>query len=68
MTIRSWLVVVAIVAIGLAAIPLALAAIASVLMDDVYQSARTQVEETCSVRVAPLVIVDTFHGGIWVRG
>jgi hypothetical protein len=67
MTIRSWMVVVAIVALGLAAIPLVLAAIASVLLDDVYQSARSQVEETWSVRAAPRVIVDTFHGGIWVH-
>jgi hypothetical protein len=67
MTIRSWMVVVAIVALGLAAIPLALAAIASVLLDDVYQSAHSQVEKTWSVHAAPRVIVDTFHGGIWVH-
>ena len=41
MTVRSWMLAVAIVAIGLAAIPVALDAIAS-LLDDVYQSgART---------------------------
>jgi hypothetical protein len=68
MTIRSWMVAVAIVALGPAAIPLALAAIASVLLDDdVYQSARTQVEQTWSVHAAPRVIVDTFHGGISVH-
>jgi hypothetical protein len=67
MTIRSWMTVVAIVALGLAAIPLALAAIASTLLDDVYQSARTRVERSWTVHATPRVIVDTFHGGIWVH-
>jgi hypothetical protein len=67
MTIRSWMVVVAIVALGLAAIPLMLASVASVLLDDVYRSASTQVEETWSIQAPPRVIVDTFHGGIWVH-
>ncbi len=66
MTVRSWMLAVAIVAIGLAAIPVALHAIAS-LLDDVYQSARTKVERTWPVRAAPKIIVDVFDGGIWVH-
>ncbi len=66
MTIRSWMVVVAIVAVVLAAIPLALAAIAT-LLDDVYQSASSQVEKTWSVQSPPRIIVDVFDGGIWVH-
>jgi hypothetical protein len=59
--------VAAIVApLGFALTWLTLAAFASVLLDDVYQAASSRVEETWSVRAAPLVIVDTFHGGIWV--
>jgi hypothetical protein len=67
MTVRPWATVVAIVALGLASIYLILAAVASVLLDDVYQSASSRVEKTWSVRAAPRVIVDTFHGGIWVH-
>jgi hypothetical protein len=64
---RSWMVVVVFVAIGLAIVPLVLAAIASVLLDEVYQSASTRVEETWSVPTPLRVVVDTFHGGIWVH-
>ena len=67
MTIRSWMVVVAIVTLGLTAIPLAWVAIASVLLDDVYRSATAHVEKTWSVEAAPKIIVDTFHGGIWIH-
>ena len=48
-------------------VPLSPVLKADPLLDDVYQSARTQVEETWSVHAAPRVIVDTFHGGIWVH-
>ena len=65
-TIRSWMVVVAIVALGMAAIPLALAAMAS-LLDDVYQSARTHVEKTWSIHAPTRIVVDVFDGGIWVH-
>ncbi len=41
MTVRSWMLAVAMSALGLAAIPVALDAIAS-LLDDVYQSAQGQ--------------------------
>lgn len=67
MTVRPWPTVVAMVALGLASICLTLAAISSALLDDVYQSASSRVEETWSVHAAPRVIVDTFHGGIWVH-
>lgn len=67
MTVRSWMVVVATVAFGLTAIPVALQAIASALLDDVYETAHARVEETWSVRAAPRVIVDTFDGGILVH-
>jgi hypothetical protein len=66
MTIRSWMVVMLIVAFGSAAIPLALATMAS-LLDDVYQSARTHVEKSWSVRAPTKIIVDVFDGGIWVH-
>lgn len=66
MTVRSWMVVVASVAFGLAAIPLALAAMAS-LLDDVYQGARTRVEKTWSVHAPTRIVVDVFDGGIWVH-
>jgi hypothetical protein len=66
MTIRSWMGVVAIVAIALVAIPFSLDMIAS-LLDDVYRSARTEVTKTWSVPAAPRVIVDAFDGGIWIH-
>jgi hypothetical protein len=66
-TVRPWVTVVAIVVPALALIFLILAVVVSVLLDDVYQSASRRVEETWSVRAAPRVIVDIFHGGIWVH-
>jgi hypothetical protein len=56
---------VALVALGLTAAFMAMAALTS-LFDDVYQPARTKLEKTWEVRATPKVIVDVFDGGIWV--
>jgi hypothetical protein len=66
MTIRSLMGLVALVALGLTAFFMAIAALTS-LFDEVYQPAITKLEKTWEIRATPKVIVDVFDGGIWVH-